>query len=74
MTPRLSAHLSRLRYLVATPDDRPHFETREEAEEAAADRSAESGERYVVTPVWRIDHDNLEACEPVAWSWSRNVV
>lgn len=70
LPPPLTRHLVRLRHLAGEQEERPVFEEVEEAVSAARERTRLTGKHHIATPVWRIDHDALDACEPVAWSWS----
>lgn len=67
---RLHSHLRHLRTLLRSEDARPVMLSLEQAEEEAARRTEQTGKLHVATPVWRIQHDELEASEPVGWSWS----
>ena len=69
--PDLHRHLAWFRSFGGKAEGRPVYATRDEAEEAAREESERTGVRCVVTPMWRIDHAELEDSEPVAWSFSR---
>lgn len=70
LPPPLTRHLGRLRHLAGKTEERPVFDELEEAIAAAEERTRLTGTPHLATPVWRIDHDALDASEPVAWSWS----
>jgi len=72
--PELHLHLAGLREINGNIDLRPVLTSRDDAEELAAELERELGRRHVVTAVWRLNHQDLEASEIVGWSFSENPV
>ena len=69
---KLGIHLTKLRLLGgAGPIDRPVYAALEEAEAAAARMTQDTDHWHLATPLWKLDHDDLDASEIVAFSYAR---
>ena len=67
--PALQALLPRLATIGASSESRPIFDNPSEVEEFLAGRGEE--DKYVVVPVWAINHTDLTSSEVVNWSFRR---